>query len=74
MIIKVKHPCTHHTSFNTWLKQALQLNRDPVFFCARKTIYQELKGGVPSYNSKKHAVARAVDVLRTCIEETELDT
>lgn len=45
MIIKVKLLSTHHTPFGLWLKEVFRLNRDPVFFCAHKTVYQDLEGG-----------------------------
>jgi len=45
MITKVKLHSTHHTSFNTWLKEALRLNRGQDFFYAHETVYQDLERG-----------------------------
>jgi len=60
MIIKVKLLSTHHMPFSLWLKEVLRLNRDPVFFCAHKTVYQGLARGFLVTAALKHAVVRAV--------------
>lgn len=46
MIIKVKLLSTHHKPLDSWLKEVLRLNRDPKFFYALKTVYQDLARGL----------------------------
>lgn len=46
MIIKVKLLSTHHMPLGLWLKEVLRLNRDPAFFYAHQTGYQDLARGL----------------------------
>lgn len=52
--------------FDKRLKKALRLNRDPVLFFARMTVYQELARAILVTAALKHTVVRAVFSVVLC--------
>lgn len=57
---------THQMPFDKRLKKALRLNRDPVLFFARMTVYQELARAILVTAALKHTVVRAVFSVVLC--------